>query len=162
MPTERIETEDGFDLVPAVKTDPEKFDWQTALKTELTWLEKNEIITGLTDQDLDSIYYVTARGRAGHNRKIIWAKSAETKEYTWLPYDETDNPLLIRAADCGGFLLSMLPKKQLTLISEAGETAPNKIYFWLAMAIQLVISIALIIYCLFLVKKFLNRFSSKL
>jgi hypothetical protein len=158
IPTEQIETENGFDLKPAIKIDPDQFDWQNSLKTELLWLINNQIISGLTNDDLNLIYQVAARGTAGYNRKIVWGISPETKEYQWLPYDKTENPLLIkRLADCSGFALNLLPKKQLTLLPRVFKNVSNRIIFWLALSAQLLVLSILIIYILFFIKKIIGQ-----
>lgn len=115
IPTRFIETQSGFDLKPAVNIDPENFNWKEALKTELIWLRENKIIEGLSDEDLKLIYKVGNRGNAGHNAKIVWGESPTTNEETWLPYNKTKNPLLLKGLDCGGFSISLLPKEKISL-----------------------------------------------
>ncbi|MEM7818294.1 MAG: DUF333 domain-containing protein, partial [Candidatus Aenigmatarchaeota archaeon] len=115
IPTKSIETQTGFDLGPAVNIDPNKFNFKEALKSELVWLRENKVINGLSDEDLNLIYEVAERGNAGHNGKIVWDENPQTKKYTWLPYNKTGAPLLLRGGDCGGFSITFLPKKEINI-----------------------------------------------
>lgn len=118
IPTKSIEAQTGFDLVPAVNIDPNKFNFKEALKSELIWLIENKVINGLSDEDLNLIYEVANRGNAGHNSKIVWDQNPQTKKYTWLPYNKTGAPLLLKGRDCGGFSISLLPKEKISISFE--------------------------------------------
>lgn len=126
IPTKEIETKEGYDLVPAVDIDPEKFNWKEAIKAELVWLRENKIISGLGDEDIEKIYAVSERGKAGYNSRILWEKRGGENEYTWLPYNQTDNPVLLKISGCGGFSISSLPKRKIVFMPpDDGETCKN-------------------------------------
>lgn len=56
---------------------------------------------------------ISEAGLAGWNARIVY------EEEKWLPYNETDKPLLFRNADCGGFDPEKLPWNEDTIILPA-------------------------------------------
>lgn len=117
IPTETVEVDGQTDLAPAVDIDKDEFDFQTAMEVELEWLRKNMIIAGITDDDITMIAEKAKAGASGWNSRIIY------EEGNWLIYSDTNNPLLFRDADCGGFNLDNVPKGQIVL---PGGTAVNR------------------------------------
>jgi hypothetical protein len=117
IPTKTVEVDGQTDLVPAVDIDKDEFDFQTAMKVELEWLRKNMIIAGITDADIKMIAGKAKAGTSGWNSRIVY------EEGNWLIYSDTNNPLLIRALDCGGFSIDNVPKGQIVL---PGSAAVNK------------------------------------
>jgi hypothetical protein len=102
IPTRTVVKDGAEDLTEAVDVSKDEFDFRSAIKTELTWLQRNEIIGGIDEQDIAEIAQISEAGLAGWNERIIYEREK------WLPYNETDNPQLIRAEDCGGFPLEKL------------------------------------------------------
>ena len=107
IPTKRAEPDD---LVEAVDITKDDFDFKSAMKTELDWLATNDIINGVDEGDFTDIAEVTEAGLAGWNARVVY------DEGKWLPYNETDNPMLFRDADCGGFDPEKLPWNDETII----------------------------------------------
>lgn len=93
----------SMDLVPSVNVDINFFDFSEAVKTELTWLRDNKIISGLTDADINEIGKEARRGTAGYNSRIVYFNGS------WLPYSRTEKPLLRAGIGCDGFPLNALP-----------------------------------------------------
>ena len=121
IPTKTIEVERQTDLVPAVDIDKDKFDFPTAIKVELEWLRQNMIIAGITDADIKMITAKAKAGTAGWNSRIIY------EEGNWLPYSETNLPLLLRDSGCGGFSLNNVPKGQIVLPGSTAVTKKGKL-----------------------------------
>ncbi|MFC1717370.1 hypothetical protein ACFL6S_27165 [Candidatus Poribacteria bacterium] len=110
IPTERV-IEDGVeDLTEAVDINKDEFDFKSAMKIELDWLAANKIVIGITEKDIAEIAELVEAGLAGWNARIIYDNGK------WLPYNETDNPMLFRDADCGGFDLESLPENEQTIV----------------------------------------------
>ena len=78
---------------PVGVVDPYSFDFKEALRVELEWLKEKGIIK-ISDEDIKAIVEVAERGKAGYNSHIGWYK--KDGAYTWIPYDESDNPLLLK------------------------------------------------------------------
>jgi hypothetical protein len=110
IPTKFVLVDGVEDLAEAVDIDREKFDFKTAMRTELDWLNVNKIITGITREDIGEISDISEAGLAGWNSRIVYENEK------WLPYNETDKPLLFRDVDCGGFSLGKLPSNEETII----------------------------------------------
>ncbi len=66
------------------------YDFQSAMRSELGWLQDNGIIAGITERDIADIASLTKPGSAGWNSRIIYS------EDSWRPYYDTDDPDLIR------------------------------------------------------------------
>ena len=98
------------DLVEAVDILRDDFDFRSAIKTELDWLRTNEIIKNIDEGDVVEISGISEAGHAGWNSRIVYENEK------WLPYNETDNPMLFRGVDCGGFDLEKLPWNDETII----------------------------------------------
>jgi hypothetical protein len=107
IPT-RVERDD---LVEAVDVKKEEFDFKSAVKVELEWLKANGVIRGIEGRDIAEISQVVKAGRAGWNSRIVF-------ERRWLPYNETENPMLLRdynGGGCGGFDLGNMPDGKIML-----------------------------------------------
>ena len=127
IPTKTVEVDGQIDLVPAVDINKDEFDFQTAMKVELEWLQKNMIIAGITDADIKMIAEKAKVGTSGWNSRIIY------EEGDWLIYADTKNPLLLRALDCGGFSIDNVPKGQIVLTSSAAMNKKRKLSVTLGM-----------------------------
>ena len=114
------------DLAPATDIDPEEFDWNKAMRTELLWLRDNGVIRGLADSDIDEASSACERGTAGHNSRIVF------EDGEWMPYHKTGNPVLLRAGDCGGFSIDALPDGVLESTgADANDGNPSSMtYVW--------------------------------
>lgn len=104
IPTKVIIIDGQADLVEAMDVSKDTFDFKSAMKIELDWLEHNGIIGGVDGNDLAQIVENSEAGNAGWNSRIVF----DQKMKKWLPYDISSNPSLIRNADCGGFSISNL------------------------------------------------------
>ncbi len=102
IPTKTVVEDGQEDLTEAVDVSKDEFDFKSAMKTELTWLVRNEIVGGIEEQDIAEIAQISEAGLAGWNERIVYEREK------WLPYNRTPNPQLIRAQDCGGFALEKL------------------------------------------------------
>jgi hypothetical protein len=107
-----------------------KFDFQSAMRTELEWLVKNGIVAGLTDQDIADISSVTKAGIAGWNSRLIYSKGR------WMPYYETGDPWLIRTfevedadASAGGVEINM-PKGEVNFAPASVRPNGKAIVTW--------------------------------
>jgi len=78
---------------PEGTVDPYSFNFSEALRVELEWLRENGIIA-VGDEDISAIVKVAEGGKAGYNSHIGWYK--KNGVYTWIPYDESDSPLLLK------------------------------------------------------------------
>ncbi len=99
----------SVDLVPDEDIDRDEFDLKSAMKTELEWLNANGIVVGITERDINGISSVAKAGMAGWNSRIVHSQGS------WLPYYQTDDPLLIRillenATDPGAVDIMEIPK----------------------------------------------------
>ena len=107
----KIETKTVHDVDLRVSNDSlENFDFKTAIRVELMWLENNGIISGLADSDIQQISQLAKAGLAGHNSRLVW-------ENGWKPYYETSSPLLIKGINCEGLSAENLPEGELTIRS---------------------------------------------
>lgn len=97
--------------------DPYSFNFSKALEIELKWLRENGIIE-ISDEDISAIVNVAERGKAGQNSHIGWYK--KNGIYTWIPYDESDKPLLVKCAS-PPFNIS-IPKGEIVLKSSSTST----------------------------------------
>ncbi|WP_209474767.1 CGP-CTERM-anchored Cys-rich protein [Thermococcus stetteri] len=79
-------------LVPAV--DPSEVNASEAVKAELEWLATVGVLK-IDEKDIEAIARTAEWGDAGWNSHIGWY---ETKDgtYTWIPYDKSLNPELIK------------------------------------------------------------------
>jgi hypothetical protein len=116
IPTEKVIVDGVEDLTEAVDIDRDEFDFKSAMKIELDWLAANKIIIGITEKDIAEIAEVAEAGLAGWNARIIYDNGK------WLPYNETDNPMLFRDADCGGFDPEILPENEQTIVLPGPST----------------------------------------
>ena len=98
------------DLVSAIDIDLDSFDWGMALKTELEWLQNNNVISGLTDEDLDGIAKVADKGTAGWNSKIRYFKGKWVQGITEEMSEETGIYMVKSLGDCNGFPIENLPE----------------------------------------------------
>ena len=117
IPTKTVEVDGQTDLAPAVDIDKDEFDFKAAMKVELEWLHENIIIVGITDADIRMIIEKAKAGTAGWNSRIVY------EEGSWSIYSDTDNPLLLRDSDCGGFNIENIPRGHIVL---PGGAAINK------------------------------------
>lgn len=104
------------DLEPAIDIDLDTFDWGHALRTELEWLQSNDVISGLTEMggngnDLDGIEKVAEKGTAGWNSKIRYFKGEWVQGITEEMSEETGMYMLRAGIDCGGFPIDLLPEE---------------------------------------------------
>ncbi len=76
-------------LVPSVNLEPDELDWNTAMCTELEWLMNQSIVKGLTSDDIQEIGMKAKAGYTGWNFRIVYENG------TWMPYDKTEDPMLI-------------------------------------------------------------------
>jgi len=115
IPTETILRDGVEDLAEAadLNLNKDEFDFKSAMRTELDWLNINKIIKGISREDIAEISEISEAGLAGWNARIVY------EEEKWLPYNETDKPLLFRNADCGGFDPEKLPWNEDTIILPA-------------------------------------------
>ncbi|MBD3184828.1 hypothetical protein GF312_21275 [Candidatus Poribacteria bacterium] len=111
--SESIEKYENQDLAEAVDLDKESFDFKSALRTELDWLNINEIIKGIEREDITAIADIAEAGYAGWNSRIVYDSGK------WIPYVQTDNPTVFRSQDCGGFDPEILPWNNESIILPA-------------------------------------------
>ncbi len=91
-----IPTEIGHDgleqvLIPAVNIDPETFEWGSALRAELAWLQDLSIINGLTPEDLDQIVMMAKHGQEDFLSMALY----DNKNTTWIQYLMPDDILTL-------------------------------------------------------------------
>lgn len=99
------------DLAPAIDIDLDTFDWGQALRIELDWLQNNNVISGLTDSDLNGIEKVADKGTAGWNSKIRYFKGEWVQGITEEMSEETGMYMLRSLGGCGGFPVGLLPEE---------------------------------------------------
>lgn len=73
---------------PTVDIDPEAFDWEEAMRVELTWLRDNGVISGITDSDIESISPLCKLRTSGYNSRVVFYNGE------WMNYHETGLPLI--------------------------------------------------------------------
>lgn len=78
---------------PVGVIDPYSFDFKQAFRVELEWLRDVGIIK-IESEDISAIIESAEMGKAGYNSHIGWYK--KEGKYSWIAYDESDNPLLLR------------------------------------------------------------------
>ena len=140
------------DLAPAIDIDLDTFDWGQALRTELEWLQDNNVISGLTEMggngnDLDGIEKVADKGTAGWNSKIRYFKDKWVQGITKDMSEET-GMYMLRSLDslCGGFPTGLLPEEAPSSISIPHYDEPPFItHYKKALIIGAVIIITLIV-----------------
>ncbi|MCK4471416.1 MAG: hypothetical protein KAW49_06470 [Anaerolineae bacterium] len=100
-----------MDLAEALDVSADEFDWQEAMRTELAWLRDKGVIAGLSDAEIEESAAACERGTAGYNSRIVYEAGK------WLPYRETNQPLLLKGeltgGGCSGFSLDTLPEGSL-------------------------------------------------
>ena len=99
------------DLEPAIDIDLDTYDWGQALRTELEWLQNNNVISGLTDDDIYGIIKVADKGTAGWNSKIRYFKGEWMQGITEEMSEETGMYMLKSLGSCGGFPIDLLPEE---------------------------------------------------
>ncbi len=120
----KTETREDVDLAPAIDIDLNSFDWGFALRTELEWLRNNNVIRGLTDDDLDGIAKVADKGTAGWNSKIRYFKGKWVQGITE-EMEETGIYMLRAGIDCGGFPAGLLPEEVPGGVPAPYESVPD-------------------------------------
>ena len=98
------------DLEPAIDIDLDTYDWGQALRTELEWLQNNNVISGLTDDDIYGIIKVADKGTAGWNSKIRYFKGEWMQGITEEMSEETGMYMMKGLSGCGGFPAGLLPE----------------------------------------------------
>ena len=78
---------------PVGVIDPYSFDFKEALRVELEWLKEKGIIS-ISNEDIEAIVEVAEKGKSGYNSHIGWYE--KEGKYSWIAYDESDNPLLLK------------------------------------------------------------------
>ena len=120
------------DLEPAIDIDTDlavdildAFNWGQALRTELEWLQDNNVISGLTNSDLDGIEKVADKGTAGWNSKIRYFKGKWVQGITEEMSEETGMYMLRAGIDCGGFPAGLLPEEVPGGVPAPYESVPD-------------------------------------
>ena len=113
------------DLAPAIDIELDTFDWGQALRTELEWLQSNNVISGLTDDDIYGIGKVADKGTAGGNSKIRYFKGKWVQGITEEMSEETGIYMLRAGIDCGGFPAGLLPEEVLRGVPAPYESVPD-------------------------------------
>lgn len=90
---EEIEFKTETTNAPVGVVDPYSFNFKEALRVELEWLKEKGIIN-ISDEDIEAIVEVAEKGKSGYNSHIGWYEKGG--KYSWIAYDESDNPLLLR------------------------------------------------------------------
>ena len=98
------------DLEPAIDIELDTYDWGQALRTELEWLQNNNVISGLTDDDIYGIIKVADKGTAGWNSKIRYFKGEWMQGITEEMSEETGMYMMKGLSGCGGFPAGLLPE----------------------------------------------------
>ena len=111
------------DLEPAIDIDLDTFDWGQALRTELEWLQNNNVISGLTDSDLNGIEKVAKLGTAGWNSKIRYFKGEWLQGITGEMSEETGMYMMKGLSGCGGFPIDLLPEEVPSGVEATDEEA---------------------------------------
>lgn len=112
-------TEDN--LIEAIDVKRNEFDFKSAMKTELNWLKSNNIINGITDDDIKAVSELSEVGISGWNSRVIYAKGM------WLPFYESGYGMIRDGGGgCGAFEPSKLPEGELNF-SSAITGLDNKI-----------------------------------
>ena len=127
----KTETREDVDLAPAIDIDLDNFDWGLALRTELEWLRSNNVIGGLTDDDLDGIAKVAEKGTAGWNSKIRYFKGKWVQGITEEMSEETGMYMLKSLGSCGGFPVGLLPEEV-----PSGEETTDEEAAWIKSKIE--------------------------
>ncbi|MEK6820434.1 MAG: hypothetical protein AABX71_01865 [Nanoarchaeota archaeon] len=125
------------DLKPAIEP---YIDWEEAMKQELVNLKAKGIID-IEDKDIEKIAWLSERGRAGHNSRIVYSE----KDREWKYYYDTENPVLIRGVGCEEFPAKNLPRKALDFRKLNFSTyylIPGMIAFFLAVIFVILYFIA--------------------
>ena len=120
----KTETREDVDLAPAIDIDLDSFDWGFALRTELEWLRNNNVISGLTDEDLDGIAKVADKGTAGWNSKLRYFKGEWVQGITEEMSEETGMYMVRAGIDCGGFPTGLLPEEVPRSVPAPYESVP--------------------------------------
>lgn len=113
------------DLEPAIDIDLDTFDWGQALRAELEWLRDNNVISGLTDDDIYGIIKVADKGTAGWNSKIRYFKGEWVQGITEEMSEETGMYMLRAGIDCGGFPAGLLPEEVPGGVPAPYESVPD-------------------------------------
>ncbi|WP_042697439.1 CGP-CTERM-anchored Cys-rich protein [Thermococcus sp. PK] len=90
---DKLQFKSGTIDTPVGIIDPYSFNFSEALRVELEWLRENGIIA-VGDEDISAIVEVAEKGKSGYNSHIGWYEKGG--KYSWIAYDESDNPLLLR------------------------------------------------------------------
>ncbi len=120
----KTETREDVDLAPAIDIDLDSFDWGLALRTELEWLRNNNVISGLTDDDLDGIAKAADKGTAGWNSKIRYFEGKWVQGITE-EMEETGMYMVRAGIDCGGFPAGLLPEEVPRGVPAPYESVPD-------------------------------------
>ena len=89
-------------FVPAYDVSEE--DIREALRAELKWLSESGVISGLSEDDIETIASTAELGYAGWNGRLVWS------EGRWVPYSSTEGAVVLR---CVGVPPSFFPEEEL-------------------------------------------------
>jgi hypothetical protein len=142
------------DLTEGVAIKAAEFEFDEALKKELQFLVSNQIINGLSEQDIVDIYKLAEKGKAGYNERIRWFKNkwvvGITKEMEQAGFSR-----LKSLPSCGGFSLSLLPQSVLDLtFGQITEQEQKNLWIFITVGIFiLLMCFSLTVYLLFKLRK---------
>ena len=85
---EKFEEPRGGRFVPAYDVGEE--DIRKALRAELKWLSESGVISGLSEDDIETIVSTAKLGYAGWNSRLVWSEGG------WIPYGSTEGAVMLR------------------------------------------------------------------
>jgi len=97
------------DLDSAIGLDPQQYIWTKAMRTELEWLQKNRVIRGLIDEDLDRLSEIAPRAWGDHNLKARYFNGEWLLGITEEMIEAEYTQQYQGEPDCDGFPLSAMP-----------------------------------------------------
>jgi predicted transcriptional regulator len=102
--SEKVTTNESvnFSVVrPVSNIDPEKIDWGQAMKSEIEWLMDQDVLTGISEEDIVEIMDSCRPDRMGVNGRIGYFKPYhyQPNGQGWIPYFMSDGPFLFETFD---------------------------------------------------------------
>ena len=104
--------------VPIV--DPKSIEWSTIVREELKELIGNNVIEGLDVSDVEEISKTAKPGLAGWNSRVVYYNGS------WIPYYETENPMLLRCVFMEETTVTITPTTTLQSLTTVTSTTTAK------------------------------------
>ena len=136
-------------FVPAVNIS--ESDLKKALEVELKWLIENNIVSGLSNKDLEEIISAAKIGYAGWNSRLVWYNSK------WIPYLKMPGAALVRCLSAPPAIFTQVEYSESPSTGPQEEKVTGKpLDFWYVHLLVLATAVAAAIIAYYIARKKLS------